>query len=161
MLRTFTIIVCLGLLLSGCARLADSRLNPMNWFGRSAPVANTTPDGELRPLVPVGEGLAVEPRAVIDQIVELQIEPTRSGAILRATGLAATQGFYNAELVLAGSENGDLTYDFRVMAPAGFEAIGTEASRRITVALELSAAKIAGIRSVTVRGVQNARSSRR
>ena len=116
MLRSFTTIVCLGLMLSGCARLAESRLNPVNWFGRSAPVVATTPDGELRPLVPVGEGLAVETRAVIDQIVEMQIEPTRSGAILRATGLAATQGFYNAELVLAGSENGDLTYDFRVAA---------------------------------------------
>ena len=161
MLRSFTTIVCFGLMLSGCARLAESRLNPLNWFGRSAPVVATTPDGELRPLVPVGERLAVETRAVIDQIVEMQIEPTRSGAILRATGLAATQGFYNAELVLAGSENGDLTYDFRVAAPAGFEAIGTEASRRITVALELSAAELAGIRSVTVRGVQNARGSRR
>ena len=161
MLRSFTTVLCLGLLLSGCARLADSRLNPMNWFGRSAPVANTTPDGELRPLIPFGEGVAVESRPIIDQIIEMQIEPTRSGAILRATGLAATQGFYNAELVLVGSENGDVTYDFRVAAPAGFEAIGTEASRRITVALELSNAELAGIRNITVRGAQNARGSRR
>ena len=161
MLRSFTTVICLGLMLSGCARLAESRLNPMNWFGRSAPVVNTTPAGELRPLVPAGAGVAAVARVAIDQIVELQLEPTRSGAILRATGLAATQGFYNAELVLAAGENGNVVYDFRVMAPAGFEAIGTEASRRITVALELSAAELAGIRSVTVRGVQNARESRR
>lgn len=161
MLRPLITVICLALMLSGCARLATSRLNPVNWFGPSAPVANTTPDGALRPLVAVGEAVAVDTRVVIDQIIALQIEPTRSGAILRATGLAATQGFYNAGLVLAASDNGDVTYDFRVAAPAGFEAIGTEASRRITVALELSAAELAGLRSVTVRGAQNARESRR
>lgn len=161
MLRPLISVFCLGLMLSGCARFADSRLNPLNWFGRSAPVTQTTAAGDIRPLVPVGEGQATDARVVIDQIVELQIEPTTSGAILRATGLAATQGFYNAELVLAASENGDVIYDFRVATPEGFEAIGTEASRRITVALELSVAELAGIRSVTVRGVQNARESRR
>jgi hypothetical protein len=161
MLRSLTTVLCLALLLSGCARLAESRLNPMNWFGRSAPVANTTPEGELRPLVPEGAAAVADTRVLIDQIVDMQIEPTRSGAILRATGLAPTQGFYNAELVLAASDNGDLTYDFRVMAPAGFEAIGTEASRRITVALELSNAEMAGISNITVRGAQNARGSRR
>lgn len=161
MLRTVTLILCFGLMLSGCAKLATSRLNPLNWFGPSAPVANTTADGQLRPLVTVAEAVVVDTRVLIDQIVEMQVEPTSSGAILRATGLAATQGFYNAELVLVGSADGDVVYDFRVMAPAGFEAIGTEASRRITVALELSAAHLAGNRSVTVRGVQNARESRR
>ena len=161
MLRPLTIILCLGLFLTGCARLADSRLNPLNWFGRSAPVAATTADGQLRPLVPAGDDAVVDTRVLIDQIIEMQIDPTTSGAILRATGLAATQGFYNAELVLAASDNGNVVYDFRVAAPEGFEAIGTEASRRITVALELSAAELAGIRSVAVRGAQNARESRR
>ncbi len=161
MLRSLTLILCLGLMLSGCAKLANSRLNPLNWFGPSAPVSNTTADGQLRPLVTVAEATVVDSRVLIDQIVEMQVDPTSSGAILRATGLAATQGFYNAELVLAASENGDVTYDFRVAAPAGFEAIGTEASRRITVALELSNAQLAGIRNITVRGAQNARGSRR
>ena len=161
MLRSLTLILCLGLMLSGCAKLANSRLNPLNWFGPSAPVSNTTADGQLRPLVTVAEATVVDSRVLIDQIVEMQVEPTSSGAILRATGLAATEGFYNAELVLAASENGDVTYDFRVAAPAGFEAIGTEASRRITVALELSNAELAGIGNITVRGAQNARGSRR
>jgi hypothetical protein len=161
MLRSLTLILCLGLMLSGCAKLANSRLNPLNWFGPSAPVANTTADGALRPLVTAEQATVVDTRVLIDQIVEMQVEPTTSGAILRATGLAATQGFYNAELVLAASENGDVTYDFRVAAPAGFEAIGTEASRRITVALELSNAQLAGIGNITVRGAQNARGSRR
>lgn len=161
MLRSVTLILCLGLMLSGCAKLANSRFNPVNWFGPSAPVANVTADGELRPLVTVAEAAVVDTRVLIDQIVEMQVEPTGSGAILRATGLAATQGFYNAELVLAASDNGDMTYDFRVAAPAGFEAIGTEASRRITVALELSNAELAGIGNITVRGAQNARGSRR
>ena len=148
-------------MLTGCARLAESRLNPLNWFGRSAPVVATTADGQIQPLVPPGQAAAQDTRVVIDQIVDLQIEQTSSGAIVRATGLAATQGFYSAELVLASSADGNLVYDFRVMAPEGFEAIGTEASRRITVALELSVAELAGVRSVTVRGAQNARETRR
>ena len=161
MLRSVTVVLCVGLMLSGCARLSNSRLNPLNWFGPSAPVANITADGELRPLVTAGQANVIDNRVLIDQITDLQIEPTSSGAILRATGLAATQGFYNAELVLAQSDNGAVTYDFRVAAPAGFEAIGTEASRRVTVALELSNAELAGIRNLTVRGLQNARESRR
>ena len=161
MLRPLTTALCLGLMLTGCARLADSRLNPLNWFGRSAPVVATTADGQVQPLVPPGQAAAQDTRVVIDQIVDLQIEQTSSGAIVRATGLAATQGFYSAELVLASSADGNLVYDFRVMAPEGFEAIGTEASRRITVALELSVAELAGVRSVTVRGAQNAREARR
>jgi hypothetical protein len=159
MRHKLTLILCLGLTLTGCSRFADSRLNPLNWFGRSAPVVATTPDGQPVPLVT--QTAAQDTRVVIDQVIEMQIEPTTSGAIVRATGLAATQGFYNAELVLAGSADGNVIYDFRVAAPAGFEAIGTEASRRITVALDLSAAELAGIRSVTVRGAQNARESRR
>ena len=161
MRHTLTLILCLGLVLTGCARLAESRLNPLNWFGRSAPVVATTADGQIQPLVPPGQAAAQDTRVVIDQIVDLQIEQTSSGAIVRTTGLAATQGFYNAELVLAASDNGDVTYDFRVAAPASFEAIGTEASRRITVALELSNAELAGIGNITVRGAQNARGSRR
>ena len=161
MRHTLTLILCLGLVLTGCARLAESRLNPLNWFGRSAPVVATTADGQIQPLVPPGQAAAQDTRVVIDQIVDLQIEQTSSGAIVRATGLAATQGFYSAELVLASSADGNVVYDFRVMAPEGFEAIGTEASRRITVALELSVAELAGLRSVTVRGAQNARDARR
>lgn len=159
MRHKLTLILCLGLMLAGCARLAESRLNPLNWFGRSAPVVATTADGAPVPLVTATA--AQDTRVLIDQIVEMQIEQTSSGAILRATGLAATQGFYNAELVLAAAEDGNVIYDFRVAAPEGFEAIGTEASRRITVALDLSVAELAGIRSVAVRGAQNARESRR
>jgi hypothetical protein len=159
--RIVSTLLCLGLLLGGCAKLSQSRFNPLNWFAPSAPVVATTADGTPQPLVPASTGVVVETRVLIDQIIDMQIDPTGSGAILRATGLAATQGFYNAELVLAAADNGAVTYDFRVAAPAGFEAIGTEASRRITVALELSAAELAGIRSVTVRGAQNARESRR
>lgn len=166
MRHTLSLILGLGLLLPGCARLADSRFNPLNWFGGSTPVASVQADGTPRPLLPEGGGGTVaDARATIDQILDVQIERTTSGAILRATGLAATQGFYNAELVLvpvqSGSDTGDITYEFRVAAPAGFEAIGTEASRRITVALTLSAAELAGIRSITVQGLQNGRTTRR
>jgi hypothetical protein len=162
MLRPATLTLCLILTVSGCARLADSRLNPLNWFGRSTAVAATTPTGELRPLVPEGRRVqVVDGRVLIDTIADMSVDRNPGGAILRATGVAATQGFYNAQLVLRSAENGVLTYDFRVEAPAGFEAIGTEASRRITAAVALDDARLAGVRRIVVQGARNARTSGR
>jgi len=54
-----------------------------------------------------------------------------------------------------------LTYDFRVETPAGFQAIGSAASRRITAAATLSNDELASVRSIQVRGANNSRSSRR
>ena len=98
---------------------------------------------------------------MIDTITEFEIARTPAGAILRATGVAATQGSYNAQLVLIDSTDGNLVYEFRVSLPDGFNDIGTTRSRTISAATELSAAELAGVRQITVRGARNARSSRR
>lgn len=159
MLRATTLMICLALGLSGCARLADSRVNPMNWFGRSSEVA-ATPETRV-PLIPSGGVVEVDNRALIETVTDLLIERTPGGAIIRASGVAATQGYFNAELVLTGIEGGVARYDFRVEAPAGYEAVGSARSRQITVAIDLSRAELAGIRSIEVRGATNARRASR
>jgi len=161
MLRPLPLALCLILTVTGCARLAESRFNPLNWFGRSTAVA-AQPDGTIRPLIPAGRtAVVVDNRVLISVVTEMAIERTVSGAIIRASGVTPTQGYFNAQLMPVAQQGGVLAYEFRVEAPTGFEAVGTEASRTITVARVLSAAELAGVQVVRVQGAQNAREARR
>ncbi len=149
--------------LSGCATVSDSRFNPLNWFGRSQSTPVTAPAGQdLRPLVSPGELAAdVDRRALIGSVTDLQVDPTPSGAIVTARGLAATQGFFNAELVRRGVDNGVLTFEFRVEAPAPNTPNGTLGAREITAATNLSSRDLVGIRAITVAGQTNSLQSSR
>lgn len=160
MLRPILLSAALVAGLSGCARLADSWINPANWFRGSQEVR--TEDGALRPLVPPG-ALAPAPdaRVLVDRVEALRIDRTPQGALVVAVGTVPTQGFFNAELVPVGQSGGTLVLEFRVEAPAGFEATGTPATRRITAAYDLDRASLAAIRTVRVVGAGNARESRR
>jgi hypothetical protein len=161
MIRPALVTLSLVVGLSGCARLAESRLNPLNWFGRSVEVTATDP-AQRRPLVTAAQrSIEVDGRLLVPVVTELTIDRTSIGAIVRATGIAPTQGYFNAELVEVGTENGVLVYDFRIEAPQGFQVTGNEATRRISAAEDLSNADLAGIRAVRVRGADNAREARR
>ena len=162
MLRPIGMAACLVLTVSGCSRLAGSPVNPMNWFNkdREAPVA-TAPTA-TQPLVPTKRDvIGVDSRDLIAQVISAEIAQTPSGAILRATGVAPTQGYFNAELVLESIQNRTATYAFRVERPARFEIEGTTASRTITAATVLSAGDLAGIRTVIVKGAGNTVTARR
>ncbi len=165
MIRTTLLGTALVLSLTGCARLAESRLNPLNWFGGSQEVVQSAPGtagDTVRPLVPEGRlSVTVEGRELIQSVQSLRIERTPGGAIVHATGLAATQGYFNAQLVNRGIENGVLTLDFRAQGPSDFEPIGTERSRRISAAYVIDERTLAGIRTVRVQGASNARTSSR
>ena len=162
MLRPAVTALCLALTLSGCARLADSRMNPMNWFGNGRQATEATAPQEVRPRVPEGRQVqVVDGRVLIATIDVVEVLRSPSGAILRATGTASRQGYFNAELVLVSVENGTATCDFRVEAPGEFTTDGPAQSRRITVAEPISADELAGIRRIVVRGASNSRSASR
>ncbi len=138
-------------LLSACGGLRASRLNPFNWFGRSAPAAQV----QLT-VAPA------DPRALVAQVLTMAVEPYPGGAIVRATGLPPTQGFWEAELVARPlDENGVLVLDFRVFPPISSAGVINQQSREITVAYNLSDIKLQGISEIVVQGAGNARSSRR
>ena len=138
-------------LLSACGGLRDSRLNPFNWFGRSQPAAQ----------VQVAAA-PTDPRALVDQVLSLQVEAYPGGAIVRAKGLPPTQGYWEAELVARPlDENGVLVLDFRVFPPTTAAGVVNQQSREITVAYNLSDIKLQGITEIVVQGAGNARSSRR
>lgn len=146
-------IVCL-VVLAGCGGFRESRLNPLNWFGRSQAA-------ELEPLVPAD---AADDRALVADVIDMQIDQLPGGAILRATGRAPTQGYWQAELVLRAAPDTDPTaqiYDFRVFPPVTAAAVSTPQSREVTVALYLSDIDLAGVQSITVQGAANARAIRR
>lgn len=137
---------------SGCATVRESRVNPLNWFGRSeaaAPVA-----GQPR--------AKVDDRLQIAEVTALSLEQTNSGAILKVTGLPPTQGWYKAELVAEPTETeGEVVYRFYIEKPEGTERVGSPHSREITAALFLNEFRLAEISTITVTGMTNSRSIRR
>lgn len=151
MKRTLLAALIVTTLLSDCARFGESRLNPSNWFGRAQPAAPIT--------------LYVTPtdaRALVAQVTELKVEPYPGGAIVRATGLPPTQGYWSAELVAQPVDaKGRLVYDFRIFPPTTPAAPGTPFSRQITVAANISTIRLAEVTTIVVQGANNALSARR
>lgn len=138
------------LVVAGCGA---SRLNPMNWFGSDEETIAQAPAGFVE-----------EGRPLVTEVTQLRIERITSGAIIRATGLPPTQGFWDAELVptnLKNLTNGELIYEFRLRAPLDPMQASTQRSREVFVATDLSAVELEGVRRVTVIGAGNRRSVRR
>ena len=144
-------IVVLAIALGGCARLRESRFNPLNWFGPGREAAVT--DLYVRP---------DDARALVAQVTVLKVEPYPGGAIVRATGVPPTQGYWEAELVAQPlDDQGRLVFEFRVFPPPEPVAAGSPYSRQITVAVALSTIKLQGVTSIVVQGASNALSSGR
>ena len=150
MIRLMTVLMIVATL-AGCARIRDSKVNPFNWFGRSAEVEKV-----VLPEKPA------DPRGLVQQVVSLTVEPIASGAIVRATGLPPTQGYWEADLVAQDvDENGRLVLEFRLFPPLEPQAAGTQVSREVVVATHLSNIKLRDVREIVVQGEMNARAVRR
>lgn len=103
-------------------------------------------------------------RPLIAEITALQVDNNPGGAVIRATGVAAGQGYWDAELVRAASDAdspSELRLDFRVRPPQTPAPVGSPRSREVTVATFATTYDLDGIRSITVNGAQNSRSTRR
>lgn len=158
-MRLFPVLLIAALATSGCARLAESRINPLNWFGGSRVAEPST--GPLEPLVPANRDGLFDGRSLVAEIVSVSLDRTPDGGILRASGRATSQGWFNAELVLTGVEGGVATFAFRAEAPSGFSGTGSASSRLITAATTLSLSELSGVRSLRVQGAGNSRTVRR
>lgn len=141
--------------LTACG-FGQSRLNPFNWFGRSkeVPVA-------VAPEV-AGKAEVDDGRQLVQSVLSMNIEPFPGGAIVTATGLPPSQGWWKAELVpLDVDDAGVLVLEFRVAQPPQPWPAGTQMSREITAAYSLSNIKLEKISEIVVQGAGNARASRR
>ena len=173
MQKSLSILMAATLTLSACNSWSDSRANPSNWFGPSIPVDDAPPEYDANILVPEqreGAGLFKRPDAEdtsvpIARIDELRIDPTSTGAIIFATGTAARQGAFDARLVRVESEenakNGILEYTFRVTYPTYATNQGSERSRQVSDAANISVDELQSIRLVRVIGQENTLESRR
>ena len=144
------------LLVSACAKVGASKLNPFNWFQGSRPAATLAPKE--------GYVVVTDDRALIDQVLTLSVEPLPGGAIVRATGLPPTQGYFDAALIADNDGDpvdGVLTYRFVVSPPPTAAPVSTQASREITAAVYISDIVLAQVRQITVQGARDARSSSR
>lgn len=143
--------------LTGCSRLAESRVNPFNWFGGSRSEARAAPQVETITVV--------DRRPLVSQVTALRVERTPGGAIVTAVGLPPSQGYWDAALVPVTPDglpqNGAMVYDFRIERPLEFQIEGTPRSREVTVALHLSNIQLAQISRIVVRGQLNERSASR
>lgn len=149
--RPLTAALLAVTLLSACG-FGQSRLNPLNWFGRSQPVET----GGLLTTAPA------DPRPLVAQVLTMSIEPYPGGALVRATGLPPTQGFWDGELVaLPVDDTGTLVLEFHIFPPIARAGVVNQQSREVTVAYSLSDIKLESISQIIVQGAGNARASRR
>ena len=152
LLATLTAVLLLG----ACAKARDSKLNPFNWFQRSAPVDTLEPEE--------GYDALTDNRILVDQVVGLVIEAIPGGAVVRATGLPPTQGYWSAELLPENDGvpvNGELSFRFVVAPPPDVSRVSTVQSREISVAVYLSNIDLAEVRRITVLGARTSRSAAR
>lgn len=144
------LILCL-FTLTACATVSQSRLNPFNWFKRS-----------VEERVQVANAKTADPRPLVQQVLDLKVEPYPGGAIVRATGLPPSQGWYKADLVaLPVDEDGVLVLEFRVTPPPAPTGVVNQQSREIVVAYAISDIRLEKISKIVVQGETNARSSGR
>ncbi len=159
MKRIVTVTLVVTLAVAGCGRIRDSRLNPFNWFGG----AKSQPREQLSAL-DAGMVDVNDPRQLVDQVSVMTVNRTPQGAIIQATGLPPTQGFWNAELV---AENGGapvdgvLTYRFVVSEPQGARRVSTPQSREVTAAAFITSRKLEEVSRIVVQGLRNSQVSSR
>lgn len=140
------------LVLGACGTVRDSRLNPMNWFGRES-TETLAPSG--------GWTTEVDRRALVPTVTALEVIQTTGGAVVHASGVTQTQGWWDVELRpvnLGRPVDGALVYEFVVAAPRTQTAVSTEASRTVTAGVKVPQARLAGVQRVVVRGAGNQRS---
>tara|TARA_R110000796_G_scaffold3763_5_gene14400 strand:+ start:2042 stop:2563 length:522 start_codon:yes stop_codon:yes gene_type:complete len=173
MRKTFSVLLLSTLVLTGCATVRDSRVNPFNWFGkaRSEPISHSST--QANPLIPETSSIfskkrnkeAVYNGRPIDQITDLTIERVAGGVLVRATGLAARQGLYDVQLVPQNKDelpiDGVLTYRLEGVEPAPQTAIGAAPTREVTVARALTDQQLAEVHTIRIEGQRNALTSRR
>lgn len=147
-------IALLGLtasLLAGCSTIADSAVNPLNWFGSSG--SPTTAAAATGPLVPPGALAPAADRRVPMAVTGVEVARTDSGALIRAGGVAPGAGYFNAQLVRVGIDNGIMVLRLVAEAPATAALAG---DRSVTAATTLNNATLSGLRGVRVEGATGA-----
>ncbi len=153
--RQLILLTAIAVILSGCGRISESRFNPFNWFRSDS--------GET--LAPADVAETRDPRPLVADITSLVVERTPGGAIVRATALPGTQGWFAPELVSATRDgdpvDGVLSFAFRAAPPDGAPRVSTVRSRELAAAVFVTDLTLANVRIIQVTGARNSRVARR
>jgi len=171
MRKPATLMILATVVLTGCTAISESPANPFNWFGSSQPdpEALNPADAEVNPLIPARRASVFfdnQPEAytglLIADVTELLVERRPGGAIIRATGQASRAGPFDVRLVPNAEDSTDsaLMLDLRALQSPGPSNTGARA-RQVTVAMWVSDTELSGIRTISVRGANSARTVRR
>ncbi|MEO0484904.1 MAG: hypothetical protein AAF092_03205 [Pseudomonadota bacterium] len=148
-MRVLSLLLVMLMVTSGCARVAESRLNPATWFGGDEAEAAAEPQ-EIDPLVPPQKVVRqVENRPLISELTGLEVTPARGGVTIRAVGRADSPGVYSVELAGASVSDGVLTLDFRAFKRSDAGTVG------VTAAQFFLFSELDGAERVTVRAQEN------
>lgn len=171
---TVSALLASTLLISGCSSISESRANPFNWFGDDEPpAAQPVSSEEANPLIPDNTGLFGASRAEnarykgtpIDAISAVTLERVPGGVIIRATGVAATQGIYEPRLTPDNADespvDGVLTYHLEAVRAEDVTVQGPTETREVIVARKLTEQELGNTRIIRVEGLQNSLEARR
>ena len=160
-----TTVLVSALALPGCGSIRDSRMNPANWFGKSR-VERVSAE-PTNPLLPRKSNFK-RPEAAyagtpVHQIIDLKVERTAGGAVVKVTGLSATLGAYDVRLIPVGDDESSNTLEYTLSAiySAKSRPNAPATSREIVAAVFVSDEALEGVRTIRVTGATNARSVRR
>jgi hypothetical protein len=151
-MRVVTGLLICSMTLSACG-ISQSRLNPLNWFGRSKSETVAASVAEV-----------VDPSELVAQITSLTVDRHPGGAIIHAVGLPPTQGFYQAELVPLNGEfpdKGTLVYEFRLLSPETPQQTVNSRSREVLAARAVTSQTLEGATRISVIAATNRRTVRR
>ncbi|MAQ46091.1 MAG: hypothetical protein CL812_09565 [Confluentimicrobium sp.] len=151
MTKTMLAGLTAAMLLSGCATVRESRLNPFNWFGGPE---STATEG----LTPVSL-TPVDGRPKVQAVTGLSADRMPDGAIITALGTPTSQGWWETDLLplprTADMPADTLVLEFRAWPPITTTRVGSQPSREVSAAIFLSNQDLAGIRRIVVQGVEN------
>ncbi|KQB14243.1 hypothetical protein H9N28_05305 [Rhodobacter capsulatus] len=146
--------LALAVALAGCGQ---SKLNPWNWFKHEEVMTLAPKDGY--------PDVKKDPRELIAQVTAIEVKQTQGGAIVAATGLTPTQGWWGAKLLAENDGKpveGVMTYRFVVAWPdPGSPAatrVSTAQSREVTAAAFIDNVVLAEVTKVVVIGADSQRS---
>lgn len=155
--------ICVSaLVLAGCGRFgSDSGLNPMGWFGGNAPPPTLEPEGGYQTAVQ-------DARTPLAQVTSARWEPLYEGRMLVVTGLPATKGWWDVELVtevampsgrVRADQNGVLRLRLVGNPPAPDSVTAgrapNPASDTVTAAMTLSNEALTGLTQVVITAAGN------
>ena len=150
MIRHISLALVTCTVVSACGSVSESRLNPLNWFGRSQ-----SADAVVTPASQQAQNL-------VRQVTSFRAESVPDGAILSATGLPPRQGYFDGRLVqIQTEEAGVLSFEFQIEEPFTSTAIGPDRSRELVVGMFISEQTLSGVRLIRVSGQSNALTVRR